>query len=271
MSDDLHQGYVFRTSDFQKLDDGLNRFAKKVQGLYENLASEVVSAIAHASIDLGYHKRTVLDRPLDRARKDFRESTDTAKPGVEETVNDMTCRIALTPYRGRVYGLIFTWQPAFERALIDSGLVEEFGNWGGFDAPPGIDAAQWKRQGAVWSRIYKRKPRGFDLAGFNFDASPRAIDVSVDQALASAPSREARARRLAETLAEMRYVRPVGQGSVEAAEAIRAEAEKQVEWLKDRLPEIGRDELVGGIDARGSGPHSHHDKAFLGASDLMPS
>lgn len=212
MSIKIFEGFRFASNDFVAIHQHLMEWRTELRALHTARLAEVKALVAVSLLD----GATVF--PEEHAR---RFATPESRNGLSPYLHaemtvldwqdkvrrnekrmpmvDFAFEIALLPFEGRVYGIVYTEQHPWRERWFEKPFVEEYGYWNNTDAPAQISPEDWAERKRVWTTILATDTLGTPaMLGFTATCTLDFAFTDISDVLAKAPPLDRRLSALAE-------------------------------------------------------------------------
>ena len=201
MSTKIFNGFRFSFQDLGHIQEAIMEWRADLRILHQQAANRFVAEIATNMIDdesirPGSHSG---EMPLMKAinllwgRQSEIKKSQRRDPSV-----DFEFTLALMPFEGRIYGIVYTEQHEWLRLWMEKPFVEDFGYWDNTDAPEEVPDSEWQERARVWRAIFEPAIMSApSMAGFAADCTHEALMPDSEHVADCAPSLIQRAARRA--------------------------------------------------------------------------
>lgn len=196
MSTKVYNGFKFKSSDMIDIHTAIMDFRMELEALHLRALAELYAKLAVQMIDKaamvpGKHAG---ESPLVKAWENvITRQKEIKKTGGRDPDVDFDFSLSILPFRGEVYGIVYTEKSAWRDLWLEKDFVEDFSYWNNSDRPEGLSKDDWKHRSDVWHDMFGTGIFTVPaMCGFNADCTRESLHPSSEDVLAAVPSFEDR-------------------------------------------------------------------------------
>jgi hypothetical protein len=215
MSTKIYNGFRLAHSDLLRAHDEIMAWRRELDALHRQkvvdyLARTCIGILDRYACDPSSAAEHHGNSPLSSAYETLFERQKRIRTEQSRDPEvDFGFQMALMPFEGRVYGIVYTEQRDWLEAWMAKPFVEPFPYWNNTDRPDTVREDEWNERARIWHEITERAVgRVPAMAGFTVDCTLDAHALCRhEDVLARIPSFENRLARISFNIAVNERVR----------------------------------------------------------------
>lgn len=211
MSTKIYTGFRFRTNDIFAIHRLVAKWRVELAAIHRSELAFLLAGMCTETID-----RNAINAERNAGKNPFREARMEVRTRQKEILGsghrdpevDFDFEIAILPYDGHVYGMVFSERSRWVGRWMELEDVEDYSYWDNTDRPDEISAEDWKARDRVWDGILRANAAGTPgMSGFSAQCTDRMLQPGLDEVMECIPAFEARvAARARETAMDSVYM-----------------------------------------------------------------
>lgn len=196
MSTKIYTGFRFRSHDIFDIQRLVAEWRLELASIHRAELASLLAGMCAETID-----RNAINPERNAGRNPFREARQEVRTRQREILGsghrdpevDFDFEIAILPYDGRVYGMVFSERSRWVDLWMEKEEVEDFSYWDNSDRPDEVSEKDWKARRMVWDGILRANDAGTPgMSGFSAQCTDRMLQPRLEEVMESIPSLESR-------------------------------------------------------------------------------